>query len=317
MSINPTSFAASVAAPSTPTQDFKMILSAILGSPTQTRVSAIFTDLVLYIPQLETADIVRLEKMLARLFGFFRHDFSKERANVASQLGTWYLQDGDPVKAMKYYAYAVKIDPSDEHHLLASQVFLKWVLASDLYKNQLEKAYQEGNADRFNQLLDSIHEMGHFFYQTQDFYSLRNVANAVLIDNPKENRMELFADCADKVHSLTPPSLTTHPVTKNYHRALQTYRQHCTLEHYKSFFNLLLNDALKLLSRPPCQFDIRAMGSLARNEPGPFSDLEYFILIEHAKQRPYFQQLAQLIELQFLSLGETDFPILLCGRVSY
>ncbi len=312
MRTNPISFTGTAAStPGEGEQSFDMTLSTILrSSPSQTLVSTTFKELESYIPQLDSAEIIQLEKMLSRLFGFFPHLFSIERANLTSQLGTWYLHNGDPVKAMKYYAYALKQETSEKNHMLVSKVFLQWVLKNDIYKERLEQAYREGNVDLFNQLLDSILEMKQFFYHEQDFYSLRKIANAILIEDPRENRMDQFAECADKLHSLTPPALAIVPVTKKYYQALQTYRQYCTLEHYKSYFQTLLYDAFALLGRPPCQFDIRAMGSLARNEPGPFSDLEYFILIEHAKQRTYFQQLAQLIELQFLSLGETDFPIL-------
>ncbi len=294
------------------TQSVSMILGSILAlrSPSQTQVSTIFANLKPFTPHLESVEVERLEKLLKKLFSFFPNELSKEQAELTTQLGTWYLQNKDPLKAMHYFAYALQREPVEERHRHTSEVFLQWALINNTFKGRLEKAYSEGDVGLFNQLMDSLHKMQRFFYHERDFHILSEVVNDVLIDDPKENRMEQFSLCAEKLHSLLPPPLATEPVTIHYQRALQIYRQHCTLEHYKAFFNLLLDDALTLLGRPPCRFDIRAMGSLARNEPAPYSDLEYFILIEDAKHRTYFQQLAEVIALQFLSLGETDFPVL-------
>ncbi|MCB1107068.1 MAG: hypothetical protein KDK76_03120, partial [Chlamydiia bacterium] len=89
---------------------------------------------------------------------------------------------------------------------------------------------------------------------------------------------------------------------------LKTYQHNLTKAFKERFFVPLIEDALFFLGLPPCGFDIRAMGSLARNELSKTSDLEYFILIEKEEHLPYFKTLASFLELQFIALGETKLP---------
>jgi hypothetical protein len=77
-------------------------------------------------------------------------------------------------------------------------------------------------------------------------------------------------------------------------------------EAFCNFYRSLIDDAILILGQPPCRYDIRAMGSLAREEAGLFSAWEYFILIEEERYRPYLHKLAEIIDLQILSLGERN-----------
>ena len=76
-------------------------------------------------------------------------------------------------------------------------------------------------------------------------------------------------------------------------------------QEFLSFFQTFLKDAFAILGPPPCAYDLRACGSLAREEFCPYSDLEWMILIEDVKHTPYFKTLAEIINLQIVSLGET------------
>jgi hypothetical protein len=60
---------------------------------------------------------------------------------------------------------------------------------------------------------------------------------------------------------------------------------------------------LAILEQPSCGYDIRAMGSFAKRELCPYSDLEYMILIENEENRDEFQILAQFLDIQITSLG--------------
>ena len=102
----------------------------------------------------------------------------------------------------------------------------------------------------------------------------------------------------------------------------------------KDFFRVrLLNDAFAILGEPPCDYDLRAMGSFGREEICPYSDLEWMILIRNNQNKDrinqdddkinqekeiynqhisFFKTLASFIELQVVSLGETaaaNFPV--------
>ncbi|MFS8563659.1 MAG: DUF294 nucleotidyltransferase-like domain-containing protein [Rhabdochlamydiaceae bacterium] len=73
-------------------------------------------------------------------------------------------------------------------------------------------------------------------------------------------------------------------------------------------FKISSADTFAILGPPPCHYDIRAMGSIAREEATPFSDLELMILVEKEEVRPYFKQLVKILNLQIISLGETASP---------
>uniref|UniRef100_UPI0005A73784 DUF294 nucleotidyltransferase-like domain-containing protein n=1 Tax=Candidatus Protochlamydia sp. R18 TaxID=1353977 RepID=UPI0005A73784 len=85
--------------------------------------------------------------------------------------------------------------------------------------------------------------------------------------------------------------------------------------HLLSFLRALVEDAIAILGNPPCLYDLRAMGSLAKEEVCPYSDLEWCILIEDVEHRPYFVKLARLLELQIITLGEDPaqgLPVFTC-----
>lgn len=81
------------------------------------------------------------------------------------------------------------------------------------------------------------------------------------------------------------------------------------------FIRGMLKDAIAILGDPPCHYDVRAMGSLGKEEICPNSDLEWCILVEKSEEIPYFIKLAKLLELQIIVLGETPddaIPVFTC-----
>ena len=82
-----------------------------------------------------------------------------------------------------------------------------------------------------------------------------------------------------------------------------------------AFIRELVQDAFTIIGDPPCHYDLRAMGSLAREEICPYSDLEWCILIETIEHRPYFIRVARFIEVQFIGFGEDPamtLPVFSC-----
>ncbi|MCE5318288.1 MAG: tetratricopeptide repeat protein [Parachlamydia sp.] len=74
----------------------------------------------------------------------------------------------------------------------------------------------------------------------------------------------------------------------------------------------LLNDACELLGKPPCEFTVLGLGSLARREMNLYSDLEFAILInvQTEENASYFRKLVKLLEIQVIHLGETQLPMI-------
>ena len=72
----------------------------------------------------------------------------------------------------------------------------------------------------------------------------------------------------------------------------------------------MLDDCVTLLGQSPCHYAAIALGSLARLEATPFSDLEWAILIENSdeKHKVYFRKLTQLLHMMVINFGETILP---------
>ncbi len=80
---------------------------------------------------------------------------------------------------------------------------------------------------------------------------------------------------------------------------------------YKKVLGSLILDAQGLIGDAPVQWACVGMGSMARNEMCPYSDLEFAFLIGKKSEENlgYFRTLAELVELKVINLGETFFPL--------
>jgi hypothetical protein len=87
------------------------------------------------------------------------------------------------------------------------------------------------------------------------------------------------------------------------------YYQDC---HYqmKRFFISLIEQSIKIAGKAPCSFVFSFLGSHSRKLGTPYSDTEFFIIVE--REEPdilrYFKNLTQLILLKIINLGETVLP---------
>ena len=72
----------------------------------------------------------------------------------------------------------------------------------------------------------------------------------------------------------------------------------------------MLDDCVSLLGQSPCHYAAIALGSLARLEATPYSDLEWAILVEESDEehKIYFRKLTQLLHSMVISFGETILP---------
>ena len=79
----------------------------------------------------------------------------------------------------------------------------------------------------------------------------------------------------------------------------------------KALLAKMIKAAMQILGKPPCTYAILGLGSMAREEMSFYSDWEFGILIDkdQPKNRTYFANLARLVELRIMSLGETHHPI--------
>lgn len=89
---------------------------------------------------------------------------------------------------------------------------------------------------------------------------------------------------------------------------IQKIQGQLTLE-FKNLFKFILEDSLNLIPRLPCKFCCVGLGSMAREEMSPNSDVEAAFIIEKKSEAASFRLLAEIVEMQMINLGETKFPL--------
>ncbi|MBF5060176.1 putative nucleotidyltransferase substrate binding domain-containing protein, partial [Candidatus Neptunochlamydia vexilliferae] len=233
--------------------------------------------------------------------------------------------------AMSHYAQALNI-ASRSHpkylpllHQEASNILIRVVegtIKEGAIGNSLESAKNRGDTKKYQRILDGIFKLKNYCAQKEHhplIKELHKQARSVQA-SLKDNKIKTFGPFAGQISQLVdaPFPAQSIPLTEKYRTALQTFRQtfaqsspkigdfqKAIITAFHRFFTPFLEDACAILGQPPCHYDIRAMGSLSRSEMCPYSDLEYFILIEDEKHLPYFQILNNFLHLQITSLGET------------
>ena len=91
-------------------------------------------------------------------------------------------------------------------------------------------------------------------------------------------------------------------------------------DQFIAFLQRLIEDSIALVGDFPCLCFVGFMGSIARGEPCPRSDVEWYMLIEDEKYVPYFQELARTFDLQINSLGENaalGLPVFSCIGIKH
>lgn len=86
---------------------------------------------------------------------------------------------------------------------------------------------------------------------------------------------------------------------------------------YQALLSLMIDECIALLGQgyPEC-FAVMGLGSMARREMCPYSDLEFAFLIPTSSEEnlAYFRDLNELLTLRVINLGETSFNLIREGK---
>lgn len=81
---------------------------------------------------------------------------------------------------------------------------------------------------------------------------------------------------------------------------------------YKELLTTLINESIDLFGKAPEGFAVMGLGSMARGEISPYSDLEFAFLLRDSSPENlnYCRALDQLLVLKMINMGETKFPLI-------
>ncbi|MGR3912209.1 MAG: ankyrin repeat domain-containing protein [Candidatus Rhabdochlamydia sp.] len=111
---------------------------------------------------------------------------------------------------------------------------------------------------------------------------------------------------------------------EGYRLYLKTSRMACSSEikdsfiasknltqHLANLMKSLFQQGIAIFGEPPVRWTAMSLGSMARKEMCPYSDLDYGFLIESATPEAlvYFKRLSWFLQLRITNLGETPYPI--------
>ncbi|MBA3238326.1 MAG: DUF4116 domain-containing protein [Parachlamydiaceae bacterium] len=290
-----------------------ILLSLFASISLYSEVVHCYESLFKLMPNFESLDLLEnnLPHLLSRSY-----DLPQYQEKLAIQLAEYYKKHNRYEDAMHALAKALQINNDKETHRLASKLFIK------ILQQRLDN-FLKSSTPSLESLQSHLLQIQTFKAHCLSNEDLQPFYTKALsrINNVSFERQKVLSSCrqqilAEQTKPFEEPALLA---TECYQNALQEFRSFFTqsiddvrsfqagaTQKFHKFFKLLLEDAFNLIGKPPCFYDIRAMGSLGREEMCPFSDLEFMILIEDSSKKPYFKQLVEILEIQIASLGETQ-----------
>lgn len=124
------------------------------------------------------------------------------------------------------------------------------------------------------------------------------------------NDSQSVLSCLDKENAPWEEGITEEEKEQRYQRRAQIIRELCetNAEKIKHLVRTMVADCQAVLGTSPCEYAIIGLGSLARKEITPYSDLEFAILVEDESHTQYFYDLTMLLYLKVINIGETILP---------
>ncbi len=294
-----------------------VLLGNSLGNKGDEPLHFLYDKSFILTPLLTTEEFEKLKMLiLPNLLKYSPHLFDQQ-CKLSKALGNYYFEQGTRQEeqkfslhktALHYFIIAEKI--ARAHRLQESTtfsitpIFAAFVEDHLIKTNTFEKTCGDltGKADKegFQKLWRKGQELSPYF-PSDLFAKLHASGERGHVSRMTPSNQKHFSSISEEIAAGFSSSIKTSSTLierwrnflQDFRKAfdeesqdLKTYQENLTRAFKERFFIPLLEDAFFLLGLPPCAFDIRAMGSLARNAITLTSDLEYFILIEKKRSPP-------------------------------
>lgn len=179
-----------------------------------------------------------------------------------------------------------------------------------------------------------LKELSDLYIQKKNFLVAAKILNCAIAIVPEQYsslKEEFFAQLKS-IEDLFVESLTIEPAKRQHsiirnRDSLQTIRAQAALasekqepiqeilgtmtKGFQTILVALIHETMDILGEPPVDWACIGMGSMARGEMCPYSDVEFAFLIEQdtSEAMEYFRTLSKILELKIINLGETKFPV--------
>lgn len=81
--------------------------------------------------------------------------------------------------------------------------------------------------------------------------------------------------------------------------------QYLLTDRYQRLLVTLIEEAIAQIGPPPKGFAVMTLGSMARREVSPYSDVEFAFLVRNPSDSAYFKELTKLLHLKMINMGES------------
>jgi tetratricopeptide (TPR) repeat protein/ankyrin repeat protein len=215
----------------------------------------------------------------------------------------------------------------------------------DILKYYQDCLLQARKSNLIEEQILYLEKMGDHYLENKNFVSAALILNATLAffkahkNNPLFekhllSKMERIEGMFLETQGITTPPSKNNSSTSSKidlrRRELQAIRKDlktesftpAVLSHLSAQFSLMLKsliqEAQTLLGPAPVKWSCLGLGSMARGEMCPYSDLEFAFVIEEETPAAldYFRRLARLLQLQIINLGETKCSVFGPGEES-
>lgn len=218
------------------------------------------------------------------------------------------------LKGLGYiYSKRGRLNKDGEQIVKATGLLTSSLMRLKQCNNEQYSKYQT----EINQLQEEIQSL-HVMFITEVLGSQQDIAmkDYEKTESYKEMLLQIRNTCRIEVQTLDKlPNFK--PENRNIaaekKRADLTHQIYMTItKSMRQLITCMINHCFEVMPTPPCKYTVLGLGSTAKEEATPYSDLEFCILTERDTNDvvEYFTHLTHLFHLKVVELGETILPSL-------